>query len=76
MRRASGRFSACTSRPARRRRPGSPYLKQLSERGLTGVEHVSSVRDRGLQEAIRRQLPGVICAESFPTHATPAERAR
>ena len=29
------------------------FLKQLSERGLTGVEHVTSDRDRGLKKAIR-----------------------
>ena len=42
------------------------FLKQLSERGLTGVEHVTSDRDRGLKEAIRQQLPGVIWT---PCHA-------
>ena len=36
------------------------FLKNLSKRGLTGVEHVTSDRDRGLEEAIRQQLPGVI----------------
>ncbi len=36
------------------------FLDQLSKRGLTGVEHVTSDRDRGLEEAIRQQLPGVI----------------
>ena len=42
------------------------FLKQLSERGLTGVEHVTSDRDRGLKEAIQQQLPGVIWT---PCHA-------
>ncbi|MCS3663443.1 transposase-like protein [Salinibacter ruber] len=42
------------------------FLKQLSKRGLTGVEHVTSDRDRGLEEAIRQQLPGVIWT---PCHA-------
>ena len=42
------------------------FLQELSERGLTGVEHVTSDRDRGLEEAIRQQLPGVIWT---PCHA-------
>ena len=42
------------------------FLEQLSERGLTGVEHVTSDRDRGLKEAIQQQLPGVIWT---PCHA-------
>jgi transposase-like protein len=42
------------------------FLKQLSGRGLTGVEHVTSDRDRGLKKAIRQQLPGVIWT---PCHA-------
>ena len=42
------------------------FLEQLSKRGLTGVEHVTSDRDRGLEEAIRQQLPGVIWT---PCHA-------
>ncbi len=36
------------------------FLEQLSKRGLTGVEHVTSDRDRGLKKAIRQKLPGVI----------------
>jgi transposase-like protein len=42
------------------------FLEQLSKRGLTGVEHVTSDRDRGLKKAIRQQLPGVIWT---PCHA-------
>jgi len=42
------------------------FLEQLSKRGLTGVEHVTSDRDRGLEEAIRQQLPGAIWT---PCHA-------
>jgi transposase-like protein len=42
------------------------FLTKLSKRGLTGVEHVTSDRDRGLKEAIRQQLPGVIWT---PCHA-------
>jgi len=42
------------------------FLEQLSKRGLTGVEHVTSDRDRGLKEAIRQQLPGAIWT---PCHA-------
>jgi len=42
------------------------FLTNLSKRGLTGVEHVTSDRDRGLEEAIRQQLPGVIWT---PCHA-------
>lgn len=42
------------------------FLKKLSKRGLTGVEHVTSDRDRGLEEAIQQQLPGVIWT---PCHA-------
>nr|WP_259204169.1 transposase [Salinibacter ruber] len=30
------------------------FLEQLSNGGLTGVEHVTSDRDRGLKEAIRQ----------------------
>ncbi len=66
MRRDSGRYSACAWRPARRRRAWKSFLKKLSKRGLTGVEHVTSDRDRGLKEAIREQLPGVIWT---PCHA-------
>ena len=40
--------------------------KQLPRRGLTGVEHVTSDRDRGLKKAIRQQLPGAIWT---PYHA-------
>jgi Transposase, Mutator family. len=46
--------------------PGKSFLKKLSKRGLTGVEHVTSDRDRGLKEAIRQQLPSVIWT---PCHA-------
>jgi transposase-like protein len=42
------------------------FLQQLSERGLTGVEHVTSDRDRGLKKAIRQELPGAIWT---PCHA-------
>jgi transposase-like protein len=42
------------------------FLKQLSERGLAGVEHVTSDRDRGLKKAIRQKLPGAIWT---PCHA-------
>jgi transposase-like protein len=42
------------------------FLKKLSERGLTGVEHVTSDRDRGLKEAIRQQISGAIWT---PCHA-------
>ena len=42
------------------------FLKKLSERGLTGVEHVTSDRDRGLKKAIRQELPGAIWT---PCHA-------
>jgi len=42
------------------------FLTNLSKRGLAGVEHVTSDRDRGLEEAIRQQLPGVIWT---PCHA-------
>jgi transposase-like protein len=42
------------------------FLEQLSKRGLTGVEHVTSDRDRGLKEAVHQQLPGVIWT---PCHA-------
>jgi transposase-like protein len=42
------------------------FLGQLSERGLMGVEHVTSDRDRGLKKAIRQKLPGAIWT---PCHA-------
>jgi len=42
------------------------FLKKLSERGLTGVEHVTSDRDRGLKKAIRQKVPGAIWT---PCHA-------
>ncbi|WP_263842085.1 IS256 family transposase [Salinibacter sp.] len=42
------------------------FLEKLSKRGLAGVEHVTSDRDRGLKEAIRQKLPGVIWT---PCHA-------
>lgn len=44
----------------------SSFLDSLKARGLTGVEHVTSDRDRGLKEAIQKQLPGVIWT---PCHA-------
>lgn len=44
----------------------SSFLNGLKNRGLTGVEHVTSDRDRGLKEAIQKQLPGAIWT---PCHA-------
>jgi transposase-like protein len=44
----------------------SSFLQSLKDRGLTGVEHVTSDRDRGLQEAIQQELPGAIWT---PCHA-------
>jgi transposase-like protein len=42
------------------------FLTNLSNRGLTSVEHITSDRDQGLTKAIRQQLPGVIWT---PCHA-------
>lgn len=44
----------------------SSFLDSLKARGLAGVEHVTSDRDRGLKEAIQKQLPGAIWT---PCHA-------
>ncbi|NBB88041.1 MAG: IS256 family transposase [Bacteroidetes bacterium] len=44
----------------------SSFLNGLKARGLAGVEHVTSDRDRGLKEAIQKQLPGAIWT---PCHA-------